>query len=63
MIGDLRKHPEFRKELEEIRKQCRPEPKLYHPKTQTAVDEWKYESGFIAGFDLLYSILTGETNG
>ena len=60
MIADLRKDPIFRKEMQELRLKLRPEPKLFHPKSVLAADEWKYESGVIAGFDLLYSAITGD---
>jgi hypothetical protein len=62
LIDEFRKHPEFIKAMREIRRQHRPIPKLYHPKNAIASDEWKYESGVIAGFDKLYILLTGETN-
>jgi hypothetical protein len=58
LIDEFRKHPEFQKAMAEIKKRHRPEPKIFHPANPVAVDEWKYDSGFIAGFDLLYSILT-----
>ncbi len=58
MIGDLKRDPTFRKELEELRKRHRPEPKVFKPSNPISIDEWKYGSGFIAGFDLLYALLT-----
>lgn len=60
MIEDLKKSPEYQRTLQELRKKLRPEPKLYHPKNEIAADEWKYESGVIAGFDLLYTALGGK---
>jgi hypothetical protein len=57
MIGELKRDPIFRKEMEEIRKRHRPEPKLFHPKDVLSIETWKYESGVIAGFDLLYTML------
>jgi hypothetical protein len=58
LIEDLKKDPNFRKELELLKTQHRLEPKMYHPKNAIAEDEWKYESGWIAGFDFLYQLLT-----
>lgn len=62
MIAELKKSPEFKRVMQEVRSKHRPQPKLYHPKNAIAEDEWKYESGIIAGFDLLYGLLTGEIN-
>ena len=57
MIDELRKDAVFRQEMEALKKAHRLPEKMYHPKNNIAVDEWKYESGWIAGFDFLYELL------
>lgn len=60
LINDLKKTPQFLKAMMEIKKAHRPIVKPFDPRNPIAIDEWKYQSGLQAGFDLLYSVLTGE---
>jgi hypothetical protein len=62
VIDELKKSPQFQKAMQELRKQHRPPVTHFKPERPNSVDEWKYQSGRQAGFDSLYSLLTGDTN-
>lgn len=59
MIEELKKSHEFQMELKALREKHMIPPPMFHPKNNIAVEEWKYTSGWIAGFEFLYSQLTG----
>lgn len=58
MIGELRKLPEFKQDMEKLKEQ-RPPVKDYDPKNPNAAEEWKYECARREGFDFLYQLITG----
>jgi hypothetical protein len=62
VIEELKKNAIFRKALQEIKEKHRPAVPTFKPSIANSVDDWKFKSGQQAGFDLLYSILTGEIN-
>ena len=62
MIDELRKSPQFKKMMQDIKEKHRPPIPNFKPSVPNSVDDWKFRSGQQAGFDLLYSLLTGETN-
>lgn len=61
MIDELKKNPMFRKAMAEIAKRERPRIPSFKATVANSVDDWKFRSGQQQGFDLLYSILTGDT--
>lgn len=54
------KDPAFQAWLKEVYVREQKAPPMFHPKNNTAVEDWKYESGWIAGCEFLFLKLGGK---
>ena len=64
-LQELRLSPLFKSAMQEIKK-FRPVVPAYQPgspeEIESLLERVKYESGRLAGFDLIYLVLTGDRN-
>ena len=65
-LQELRLNSLFRGLMEELKKGYRPVVPAYQPgspeEIASLLEKIKYESGKLAGFDLIYFVLTGDRN-